>query len=274
MQYSTQILQPVLHLIFSQPQVALPQEESILSRLQEMVHPSEKSSIQISWTAQNAQSLLGQIQWGQHHVQISALPSPLPPAIVDRTIHTSRWQPQVKMTLRQHQSHLSLVYLGQHHDPVEKMIALYQVASSLASENLLGVVNEPAWTAHPAADFLTPGAITQYRQEIPFTLWIGYVRFFIDEAQYWLVTRGHHIFDVPDLAYFFQGGENEDEILQQFMNIFYYIYEQDADVVPGDTFAISGSDTKMQFSEVTEFPEILLGPIGTLVIKKISAEED
>jgi hypothetical protein len=274
MQNPTQVLQPVLHLIFSQPQVDFPGEEIILSRLQEMVNPSEKSAIQITWTSQNAQNLLGKIQWGQHHVQISSLPNPLPSAIMDRTIHTSPWQPQVKMALRQHQSHLSLVYLGQHHDPVEKMIALYQVASSLASENLLGVVNEPAWTAHPAADFLTPDAIAHYRQEIPFSLWIGYVRFFIDEAQYWLVTRGHHIFDVPDLAFFFQGGENEDEILQQFMNIFFYIYEQDADVVPGDTFAISGSDAQMQFSEVTEYPELLLGPIGTLVIRNVDAEED
>ena len=267
------ILQPVLHLIFSEPEILLPEDRLVEMRLLTFDTVPQKEAIDIHWVSEDPSSRIGRIHFGQHHVQVSSLPHPLPSAIIDRTIHTAPWQPQVKMHLRHHQSHLSLVYMGDHHDPVEKMIALYQVAHSLANENLLGIVNEPAWTAHPTADILMPDQILNFRQNIPFRLWVGYVRFFVDKKHYWLVTKGHHLFNVPDLAYFCSGDENEEDIISQFNNIFYYIFEEDADVVPGDTFSVSGGDDLMQFSEVTEYPELLMGPIGTLVISKVNTRD-
>jgi hypothetical protein len=192
---------------------------------------------------------------------------------MDRTIHTSRWNPQIKAGLRLHRTTISVVYTGTHHDPVEKMIALYKLAHALQDENLLGIANENAWTAHPLADTLNPERILAYRETIPFALWMGTLKLFIDPEHYWLSTKGHHIFDVPDLAYFVQPGDQPDQIRNTFINIFYYLYEEDTEVAAGDTLIISSTGETMRFSEVTEFEDYLMGPAGTLVVEKIAPGE-
>jgi len=260
---------PMLHLVYSSTDLRLTDDADIADRIGAFENTPPSESIRLSWSIQQAQKCLGQIDFGNHQIQVSGLAMPLPPVIMDRTIHVSPWQPQIKASLRQHQTHISLVYTGSHHDPVERMIALYQSAHALSDENLLGMVNEPAWTAHPAADFLDPGAIATYRAELPFTLWVGYVRFYTDKHHYWLATKGHHIFDVPDLACFIESDQDENEIITHFKNIFYYFYDEDAEVIAGDTLAIAGSDQVLKFSEVTELTDQLMGPSGTLVIEKV-----
>ncbi len=264
---------PMLHLVYSSTDLRLPDDGDIANRIGAFENTTPSETIRLSWSIQQAQKCLGQINFCNHQIQVSGLAMPLPPVIMDRTIHVSPWQPQIKASLRQHQTHISLVYTGSHHNPVERMIALYKVAYALRDENLLGVVNEPAWTAHPAADFLDPDAIAIYRAELPFTLWVGYVRFYTDKHHYWLVTKGHHIFDVPDFAYFIEPDLDENEIITQFKNIFYFIYDEDAEVIPGDTLAIAGSDQVLRFSEVTELADQLMGPSGTLVIEKVPPSE-
>ena len=127
--------------------------------------------------------------------------------------------------------------------------------------------------AHPPADFLSPEKIRSYRQEIPFILWIGTIKFYVDKQNYWLVTKGHHFFDVPDLAYFIQADQEANDIMSQFINIFYYLFENDAEVTAGDTLEISGSGALMKFSEVSDLEEYLMGPSGTLVIETITRDE-
>jgi hypothetical protein len=175
--------------------------------------------------------------------------------------------------MRQHQSHLSLVYRGSAYDPVEKMIALYQTARAFAGEDLLGIVNENAWTAHPPADTLSPESIRSYRQDIPLNLWVGTVKFYVDQDNYWLVTKGHHIFDVPDLAYFIHDDEEETQIIKHFINIFYYLYEQDVFVTAGDTLEIAQQGQFLKFAEVPEGADFLMGPSGTLIIEKSTPDD-
>jgi hypothetical protein len=148
------------------------------------------------------------------------------------------------------------------------MITLYQAAHGFVNEDLLGILNENAWTAHPPAHYLSPEVINSYREDIPFNLWMGYVKFYVNEKDYWLISKGHHIFDVPDLAYFIQSEENPDQVINQFINIFYYIYEQDVEVRAGDTLEISQTGNLLKFSEVPEGADFMLGPVGTLVVEK------
>jgi len=269
----TPISLPFIHLVYGVPDLQVPDMQTLAERIQRNEPGRDISDIQISWQRMDAQQCLGVITFGLHQIQIAGLSNPLPPDIINRTVHTSHWQPQIKAAIRQHQSHISLVYTGKSLDPAEKMTALYQAAHALENENLLGVVNESAWTAHPRADFLSLEKIQQYRQEIPFILWVGYIKFFIDRNRFWLVTKGHHIFDVPDLAYLVQPGDSTDDVTSMFINVFYYLYEGDTVVTAGDTLSIGKTGEHMRFSEVTEYPEILLGPSGTLVIEKISPEE-
>lgn len=263
---------PFLHLVYADPAFPAPGQEDFAAQIrpfdaQAYTRPT------VDWQIRSPEKCLGDLHFGRHQVQVSGLAHPLPPEVVDRTIRVSMWQAQIKAGLRQHQSHLSLVYRGDSPNPVERMVALYQAAHTLKNENLLGVVNEPAWTAHPAADFLNREKITGYSREIPFILWIGYVRIFVDKQSYWLVTKGHHLFDVPDLAWFIESAEEEERVINRFINLFYYLFEQDVVVQPGDTLEIGQLGESFQFSEVTEYTETLMGPAGTLVIKKKELDE-
>jgi len=262
---------PILHLIYANPEFPSPDQSKFVARLNGFVS-LENSKPTLNWQIRSPDKCLGDLRFANHQIQIAGLAAPLPPAVVDRTINISLWQAQIKAGMRQHQSHLSLVYRGESRDPLAQMIALYQTAHVLKNENLLGVVNEPAWTAHPIADFLSLQKIEGFRQEIPFILWFGYLRIFVDKQRYWLVTKGHHLFDVPDLASFITSAEDEEELIKQFINLFYYLYEQDVVVAPGDTLEIGETGEIMRFAEVTEFAETLLGPAGTLVIEKKNPE--
>ena len=264
--------QPLLFLVYATAELPAPDQDTLLMCLRDCDQTLSEAGTKIAWQINNPQQALGEVCYGQHRIQIAGVTNPLPPDLVDRTIHTTSWQPQIKATMRHHSAHLSLVYDGAHPDPIEKMIALYQTAYAFENENLLGVINPQAWTAHPPADFLSPNAIRRYRQRFPFNLWIGNIKFFLDKQRYWLVTKGHHIFDVPDLAYFIQSGQSSDDIIRQFNNIFFYMYHQDVTVTAGDSLTIGENGIPMQFREVTEYPEILMGPSGTLVIEKINPE--
>lgn len=269
----TNPLLPTIHLIYGTPSFSTPDEEDIIGAIQPVLDSSFDENIQVSWTIQQTEKYLGEIQFGLHRIQVAGLANPLPQEIVDCTIHTSPWQPQIKAAMRQHQSHLSLVYRGSAYDPVEKMIALYQTARAFAGEDLLGIVNENAWTAHPPADTLNPDKIRSFRQDIPLNLWVGTVKFYVDQDNYWLVTKGHHIFDVPDLAYFIHDDEEETQIIKHFINIFYYLYEQDVFVTAGDTLEIAQQGQFLKFAEVPEGADFLMGPSGTLIIEKSTPDD-
>jgi len=263
---------PYIHLIYSTPDLPHPSDQAIARQIQS-VETLQTPEVNITWEMMALARVLGRIQFDTHEIRIAGLGQPLSPEIIDRTILSSQWQPQIKVAMRQHQSHLSLVYAGQSHDPIEKMIALYKVARAFNHENLLGIVNENAWTAHPVADTLSPEQITSYRENLPFVLWMGYIKIYTDPEHFWWVTKGHHLFDVPDLAYFVHPGEDENAILTTFINIFYYIFEQDVFVTAGDTLAIQQTGQTMRFTEVTEFEDFLMGPSGTLVIEKIDPDQ-
>lgn len=261
------VYQPALYLIYASASLPTPTEITFSERLTRTALTADEVT-SLAWTRQDPHSCLGGARLGQHNLQISGLAMPLPRDLVDQTVMVSPWRAQTKAAMRQHQAHLSLVYTGDDPDPVAQMVALYRLASVFENEDLLGIINANAWTAHPPAEFLSPHRIKGYQQEIPFNLWVGYVRFYTDDAHYWLVTKGHHIFDVPDLAYCVQPGDDPDAIIPMFINVFYYLYEQDVFVTAGDSFEISSSGQQLLFSEVTELVDVLMGPAGTLVIQQ------
>lgn len=264
---------PTIHLIYAVPDLTIPKKNWLTDSILQVKDPQRTGKVTINWQYAEPNRCLGTVQFADHTVHIAGLPNPLPQPIIDRTIMVSRWGAQIKAGMRQHQSHLSLVYAGKNPDPIEKMIALYRIAAGFASENLLGIVNEHAWTAHPPLDFLSPDRVASYRTTLPFNLWVGIVRLFIDKQDFWQVTKGHHIFDVPDLAQFYQDKQPTDSFAQQCINIFYYLYEQDAVIVPGDTLEVSGSGQVLKFFEIPEGLDLLMGPSGTLGFETLAPDE-
>jgi len=263
---------PTIYLVFADPELTNPDKTIIAERIASLEKSLPPDAVEVHWEVCGPDKCLGSVRFQNHEIQVSGLSMPLPPAILDQTVHVSRWQAQIKAAIRQHRAQMSLVYTGQNQDPIEKMVALYQIAFAFSTEDLLGVINPNAWTAHPPADFLTADLIRSYHKQIPFNLWIGYVKFFIDKQRYWLASKGHHIFDVPDLAYQVKPGEDFNEIVNHFINIFYYFYEKDVEVLAGDTLAIQGTSKNFQFSEVEEGAAFLMGPSGTLVVEKVERE--
>lgn len=263
---------PAIHLIYAPPSLEFPTDESLAESLTINDPGLDPQSIHLTRSMDNPNRFLGELRFSDHRVQIAGLPNPLPLEIINRTIHVSPWQPQIRAAMRQHRSHLSLVYAGDSPSPITQMIALYRAAAALWNENLLGIVNENAWTAHPPADFLDPDHLAAYQDHLPFILWIGYVKFYLDRERYWLVTKGHHIFDVPDLASLVTNAAEEENTINRFTEIFYYIYENDVAVVAGDSLELASSGEKLALGEVTEHPDWLMGPSGTLVVSPLKKE--
>ncbi len=264
---------PAIHLLYSSASPPTPDASSLAESIAAFTTTAAPSEVQARWQSEDLGRSLGVLRFGQHAVQITGLAAPLPNDVINRTVHVAHWQPQIKAAMRQHRAHLNLVYQGQHPDPVERMIALYQTASAFQTENLLGVANRQAWTAHPPADFLSKEKIASFRQKFPFMLWMGYVKFYTDKDSYWLATKGHHIFDVPDLAYFIESEEDSTGITDTFGNIFYYLYEQDVFVTAGDTLEVGQKGEWFKFAPVPENSEFLMGPSGALVIERIQPED-
>ncbi len=261
------VFTPAIHLVYASSALPLPDESALINRIAATSLGISGDSVHLNWAIKTADQSQGEVAFGDHRVLFAGQPVPLPSSIVDHTIHVSPWQPQIKAAMRQHQSHLSLVYAGSHPDPVEQMIALYQVAHAFQNEDLLGMVNQQAWTAHPPADFLTPEHIKSYRQEIPFILWVGYVKFYLDPVRYWLVTKGHHLFDVPDLAAMVESADQESETIERLIAIFYYLYDHDVIAAAGDTLELQSTGEQLRFAEVPEELDLLMGPSGTLVVE-------
>ncbi len=268
------VFTPAIHLLFTSPTVSNPDEKVIADHIASLDEGIPPADVWASWHHRDAQQSLGEIRFGDHLIQVTGFAAPLPNAVINSTVNVAHWQPQIKAAMRQHRTHINLIYQGQHHDPIEKMIALYKTASAFANENLVGIANPQAWTAHPPADFLSAEKIASYRSNFPFMLWVGYIKFFIDKERYWLTTKGHHIFDVPDLAYFIKFKDNTDGITNLFANIFYYLYENDVVVTAGDTLEIGVQGQHMRFSKTPEDAEFLMGPSGTLVVKPVSPEDN
>ncbi len=258
---------PIVHLIYAQDRLPAPNETALQRCLGNS--GAENGPLGgVDWAQQDFQKHVGRATFAGHQLHIAGLPIPLPREIIDHTVMVSPWSGQIKAAMRQHRAHISLVYAQGSSNPIEQMIALYSLACAFSNEDLLGIVNANAWTAHPPADFLEPAQIASYRRDIPFNLWFGYVRFFTDAQTFWLATKGHHVFDVPDLAYQVDPNEDPDEVIRLFMNVFHYLYEQDVFVTAGDTLEISGTGQTLVFEEVTELEDVLMGPSGTLVLKK------
>ena len=260
---------PFIQLVYSTSPPEIPGVIQLSTRLAE-VDPS--------WTLEETlndpeihlpQIFTGQYCFDGHLILAASNPNPIPSPIIDQTVLVSHWQPKIKAALRHHQSHLTLTYLHGSSNPITRMTALYGLAHAMDHEKMLGMVNPPAWTAHPKADFLTSEIIQSFNENIPFMLWIGYVKFFIDKESYWLVTKGHHLFDVPDLACRMEPDDDSQAMIDTFINLFYFIYEGDIDVTAGDSTEIQGSGQTYKFLEVTAFADQLMGPSGTLVIEKL-----
>ncbi|MBI4615200.1 MAG: DUF4261 domain-containing protein [Planctomycetes bacterium] len=218
-----------------------------------------------------AQGLMGFVEYDGHSLRLFGVDAPAPEFVMEHTVETSHWAPEEKERVRRHQFHVLCQYRSGSSDPVEQYLALYRVALAACDEGLAGVLNEEAWNFTPSAllaRLREPEVLAECRADIPPFLWTGLVKCFKPDGTCWFVTKGHHFFGVSDFAWL--GRNEEGNQVADFMHsLFVYAYRTGASMEAGHTLEWCGEEYR--FAGVSEYPEYLEGPAGTLVVQPCAA---
>ena len=264
---------PVISLLYSRrPSFSLTERIGIISEI-EPTRNKPKVIIEQDWKENNF--LLAEVNYDEHVIEVAGFPSPLPTEVMERTIYASAWSPDLKELLQSHLLNIVLSYAGSHPDPIEQYMALYKVAGIMLDESLLGVINEPSWTCHPAGvieQILDRQFLSICRQSPPLIYWTGFVRGQLGD-EYWALSKGNHLFGVPDFAYSLDYGTNAFEVNQIMHSIFDYIYFEKVSFEAGDAIRLD-EDTFFLFEEPDEaHANVFATPGNVFIIRPTTMEE-
>jgi hypothetical protein len=262
----------VLALLYDRlPRLDLP---TLFAQLDRWEPLDEQPRLSIEQDLDTGSMLFATLVFGAHTIHIGGLPSPLPQKSVERCIVQSAWNPDWKELAQSHLANILLVYDGTHTDPIEQYLALYKVAGLLVTDGLLAVVNEPAWTSHPAAvleQILDARFFPVVRQNPPLVYWTGYIQAILGEER-WFLTRGNHLFGMPDFAWPVEEFTDPMEVLNRFHEVFYYFYFEQEDLQAGDVLNID-EENFYTFLALGEPHQALNGMGTTYVLQKLHADE-
>ena len=236
----------------------------------ELLEPM-KARLRVSDTTKVDHAAFARITYDEHSIRLVGLGSPAPVEAIHEAIECAHWNDEDKQPLRRHRSHVLCYYEGASDDPAEQLLACWKLAGGFLDDGLLGIVDRDAWNCTPAAplrQLLTPAGIATLRKEPPLGIWTGFARMFKDEDEVWFCSKGFHRWKVVDFACLGRPSEAE-EIFDLFNELFRYARDSQAAMAPGHTAQLG--DKLLRFLPVSEYPEYLNGPLGTLVVEKIPA---
>ena len=216
----------------------------------------ERPSVAVS-TQEPGKTFLASIAFDEHRLRLVGFNTPVPQAVIDRTITPSHWQSEQKTPLLSHRSHAVCYYEGANPDPTEQHIARYKLAASFLDKGLLGTLDEKAWNCMPA-DFvqyqMEQESLAAAREAVPIGLWTGFVKFFRPDGNIWFCTKGHERFNAPNFA-FLGTPDESNTAFKLFNQLFHYVREYNVPLAVGHTAEMKG--TRLAFSEVREYHEYL-----------------
>jgi hypothetical protein len=219
----------------------------------------------------------GTLEFDSHSVDLAGFEHTLPPEVLERTVEASHWTGEGREAMQRHAGYLLLSHRGGGANPVEKYIALYKAAATLAGDALAGVLIEDAWTcapAHVVREFLKAEFLKTCREQAPPILFTGFVKF-KGEKGAWFVTKGQHVFGVPDFVMQAGPDDEPERALDLFMNIFLYVISADRELKAGHTMQIA-EEHFLRFGELPpDHPHqgVLKGAGRTLTITRIRKDE-
>lgn len=221
--------------------------------------------------AQSDQSAIGGFNIGGDKVMIALLGFEFPAQVLKPILDICHFSDEGKREFYHSKCHVLVSYKGSGVDAIEAMDRLYQTVDAVGqSQNVIGVVNESAKTAHPW------GMMDMYRSNRPkpgskslslgpWMLWTGgCVKYILDAQHIWFVTKGNHQFGLPELA-FFGGPKDGNSTMELFSPLFSYMYFY---AVPGPGHTAEMGSVKLRFSELTEYKDLMEGKYGTRVVTK------
>lgn len=220
---------------------------------------------------------VGTVAFDDHMIKLVGIGAPVPRQVLKKTVGVSHWSGAWEASIASHNAQILCIYEGQNPDPIEQYIALYKVAVGFQSPGMRAVINEAAWLCHPPAvlskSFNTADQLGKARQTVSLVYWTGFLKFIKPTGGIWFTTKGNHLFGVCDFAYL---GENHSEgsaTFDMFYEIFNYAYQNKVPLNVGETLQI-GNEVFLKFEAVSEYPEFLNSPNGTLVLTKISSSQN
>lgn len=244
-----------------------------ISSLLQSIEPIN-SEVCITTDRRSDGSFYAAVAWENHRLHLIGSNTPVPPQTLQHTVQVSHWDEADKAQLCCHKTHLRCVYEGIHPDMTERLIALYKVAYSLHRQNLIGVLDEEAWTCMPIEFLVEQMSIAHlktYRQTVPTGIWTSFVTFFDSPTEVWFCSKGHHRFGAKDFAY--RGRiEQASATYELFNQLFDYTRQSSAALEVGDTAEISG-DRFLKFSRPSIHQPYLNSPLGTIVLEDICASQ-
>ncbi|MCS7073961.1 MAG: hypothetical protein NZ108_05800 [Bacteroidia bacterium] len=243
---------PVITLLYEKlPILNKDQLKTVLASIE----PSQQTqpTVEIEKDFNDGGVLLAEVSFGEHRIEVIGIQAPVPKDVVERCVLPSHWAADIKELIQSHRGNVVLCYAGSDLDPVEQYLALYKVAAGLYNDNLVGVLNEAAWSCHPAPiipKLVSDELIQVCRDSPPLIFWTG---FFITETEegFWFFTKGYHLFGLRELVFFSEQPEDVPSVMQLFNELFYYLFFEKASVQVGDILRLNENDF-FEFSEPSQ----------------------
>ena len=171
---------------------------------------------------------MGLASLGTEQVAIAMHEWPVPQDLAHFTVGSFSRARGTKASLARHRCYALCTYVGEAR-PIERYVALYKVALGLLEQGAVGIANHQTWSAYPAEAvrevLAQPGAWERLRTHgSPAELLVGLVRVWVD-GELWVVTRGHYLFRLPELATKARGYAEAQELRTVFNKTFSYLFK-------------------------------------------------
>jgi hypothetical protein len=182
----------------------------------------------------------GMIEFDSHRIRVIGLDAPVPESLLQGTVDVAPLLGDHRESLRNHKAHWILISESGGKNALERCIALLKLASALGGDKLLGVASEEGFTALPGGavhDLMTRKALADIRESLPPVVFTGSFRLRDKDGDDWMVTRGHHLFGIPDFVMRADAMEGRT-IAELFHTILNYAVTSGKELNPGDTMQL------------------------------------
>ena len=216
---------------------------------------------------QNDNCFFWRISFGSHRFELIGISAPIPVDAIEKSLKTSQHNAAGKDAMRAHQMHVMCKYAGGSGSAAEQMLLLLEIAHALAPDKLLGVIDDVAWNATPAAvinQMLSPSELAQTSSApMPLVFW-GWLRLGKSSREMWYCSKGFERYGVPNLA-FLSHTQDGEKSLATATALFNHFRSTSTPLAAGHTAQL-GANLMVRFLPVTESPDFL-DPLTTLVVK-------
>jgi hypothetical protein len=213
------------------------------------------------------------IGWGKHVINLFGINAPYPAEALETCVAPAHYNQDIKVQIRNNDSHLILYYIGYEQDVLEQYLALTRLAAGLEEFNALAVINGNGHSSLPISTIrglvTDKGGIDSLRHCLP-SFFCGFVKYEVEGVKgVWMRTYGADVFGLPDFAVLANSHDEGEYYFEMFGNILEYLRDSGATMMPGDTMEVG--DNKMMSLRAPENNEYFLKDQGHVLVVEINS---